>query len=336
MKKSISLLLIIALLIGGFVYLGNVIKEKHSLSDLKVTIVVPSAFGDRSYSDSAKEGGDLLIDYGINVSYIECKDEGYKQQMMKAAGESDLVVCVGPEFWEISDVTQEYPSTNFIWFNDSVESPSSYPNLINVVFAENEGSYLAGYVAAAVSKTGVVGVVVGEDDRNAANLMAGFTQGATQVNDTIEIISQSAEGNYNDRELGDRIAKILVAQGADIIYVMPGLTGEGVLRVAKDKGVKIIGLGRDMRIDYPEYQDIILCSMKEETAAAMFTLVRNYFDYGTFDGGTTITADSSKRYIGVAYGSSDSSQILDLDLRIQVNNLKQKIVNREIKVDTAE
>ena len=336
MKKSISLLLIIALLIGGFVYLGNVIKEKHSLSDLKVSILAPYAIGDRSYSDSAKEGEQLLLDYGINVNFIECKDQGFKQQMMTAAGESDLVVCVGPQFWEIADVTQEYPSTKFIWFNDSVESPSEYQNLINVVFAENEGSYLVGYVASAVSQSGVVGVVLGEDDRNARNLMAGFTQGARQVNDTIEIVSESAEGNYNDRELGDRIAKILIAQGADIIYVMPGITGEGVLKAAKDKGVKIIGLGRDMKLDYPEYEDIILCSMKEETAAAMFTLVRNYFDYGTFEGGSTLTADSSKRYIGVAYGKSDSSQILDLDLRIQVNNLKQKIVNREIKVDTAE
>lgn len=336
MKKSISLLLIIALLIGGFVYLGNVIKEKHSLSDLKVSILAPYAIGDRSYSDSAKEGEQLLLDYGINVNFIECKDQGFKQQMMTAAGESDLVVCVGPQFWEIADVTQEYPSTKFIWFNDSVESPSEYQNLINVVFAENEGSYLVGYVASAVSQSGVVGVVLGEDDRNTRNLMAGFTQGARQVNDTIEIVSESAEGNYNDRELGDRIAKILIAQGADIIYVMPGITGEGVLKAAKDKGIKIIGLGRDMRIDYPEYEDIILCSMKEETAAAMFTLVRNYFDYGTFEGGSTLTADSSKRYIGVAYGRSDSSQILDLDLRIQVNNLKQKIVNREIKVDTAE
>ncbi len=335
MKKSLSLLLIIALLIGGFVYMGNVIKEKHSNSDLKVTIVVPSAFGDKSYSDSAKEGGDLLIDYGINVNYIECGDDGYKQQMMKAAGESDLVVCVGPEFWEIADVTQEYPSTNFIWFNDSVESPASYSNLINVVFAENEGSYLMGYVASAVSQSGVVGVVIGEDDRNAQNLMAGFTQGATEVNDTIEVVTENAEGNYNDRELGERIARILISQGADVIYVMPGETGEGVLKVAKEKGVKIIGLGRDMRIDYPEYEDIILCSMKEETATAMFTLVRNYFDYGTFDGGKTLTADSAKRYIGVAYGKPDSVQILDMNLRIQVNNLKSKIINREIKVAAA-
>ena len=336
MKKSISLLLIIALLIGGFVYLGNVIKEKHSLSDLKVTIVVPYSFGDKSYSDSAKEGGDLLLDYGINVSYIECKGQGFKQQMMKAAGESDLVVCAGPEFWEISDVTQEYPSTNFIWFNDSVDNPSDYQNLINVVFAENEGSYLVGYVAAAVSQTGVVGVVLGEDDRNAGNLMAGFTQGAMQANDTIEIVTENAEGEYNDPQLGERLARILIAQGADIIYHMPGATGEGILKVAKDKGVKVIGLGRDMRIDYPEYEDIILCSMKEETAAAMFTLVRNYYDYGTFEGGSTLTADSSKRYIGVGYGGSNSAQILDLDLRIQVNNLNQKIVNKEITVDTAE
>ena len=56
MKKTLSLLLVIVLLIGGFVYLGNVVKEKNSNSDLRVTIVVPSEFGDKTYTDSAFEG----------------------------------------------------------------------------------------------------------------------------------------------------------------------------------------------------------------------------------------------------------------------------------------
>ena len=101
MKKTLSLLLVIVLLIGGFVYLGNVVKEKNSNSDLRVTIVVPSEFGDKTYTDSAQEGGDKLIEYGVNVSYIECKGQDYKRQMMEAAAQSDLVVCMGSEFWEI-------------------------------------------------------------------------------------------------------------------------------------------------------------------------------------------------------------------------------------------
>ena len=47
MKKSLSLILIMVLLIGGFVYLGNVVKEKHSDTDLRVTVLAPSAFGDK-------------------------------------------------------------------------------------------------------------------------------------------------------------------------------------------------------------------------------------------------------------------------------------------------
>ena len=336
MKKSLSLILIMVLLIGGFVYLGNVVKEKHSDTDLRVTVLAPSAFGDKSFSDSAKEGGDLLIDYGVNVSYIECKDQGYKQQMMKAAGESDLVVCTGPEFWEITDVTQEYPYTNFIWFCDSADVPSDYPNLLNVVFAENEGSYLVGYVAAAFSRTGVVGVILGDDDRMSQDLLAGFTQGAAQANDTVEIVTNCAEGNYNDAELGEKLAKELLFKRADIIYHVNGKTGEGALRAIKEKGAYSIGMGRDAKLDYPEYEDVILCSMKEEIGAAMFTLVKNYYDYGSFEGGNKLVGDTSRRYIEVSYGKSDAQQILDLDLRIQVNNLKQKIVSREIKVNTAD
>lgn len=335
MKKSISLLLIMALLIGGFVFMGNVIKEKHSISDLKVTILGPSASGDKALSDSGFEGGALLENYGINVSYVECKDDGFKPQMMKAAGESDLVVCMGSDFWEITDVTKEYPYTNFIWFGDVAESPGDYENLESVLFSENEGAYLAGYIAAAMSHSGVVGIVLGDDDVYAEDIIAGFTQGAGQANDSVEIITTNAKGNYNDFELGEILGNELLTGGADIIYQIPGKTGEGVLKAVKERGAHSIGIGRDLKADFPQYDDVILCSMKNETASAVFNLVRNYYDYGTFDGGTVLYADSSKRYISVSYGANGSAQLVDLDLTIQVNNLKQKIINREIKVKKA-
>ena len=90
-----------------------------------------------------------------------------------------------------------------------------------------------------------------------------------------------------------------------------------------------------MKLDYPEYEDVILCSMKEEIGQAIFTLVKNYYDYGTFDGGQKVTGDCSKRYISIGLGRSDSPQLLALDLRNEINILKQGIVNREIKVKTA-
>ena len=335
MKKSISLLLIMALLIAGFAYLGSVVKEKHSMSNLTVTIIVPSQAGDKAFSDSAYEGGKYLTEYGVNVSYIECKDEGYKPQMMKAAAESDMVVCVGPEFWEITDVTQEYPYTNFIWLGASVDDPQNYTNLQNVVFAGNEGSYLVGYVAAAMSHTGVIGAVLGDEDSYYNGVIAGFTQGARQANDTVEVITNHAEGNYNDFQLGRKLASELLDQGADIIYVIPGKTGEGVLMEVKAKGAQAVGLGRDAKTDNPQYDDLILCSMEEEWGSAIFNIVKNYYDYGTFDGGTVLLADTARHYIGITYGDKNSAQLLDIDLTAQISNLRQKIINREIKVDTA-
>ena len=82
MKKTLSLLLVIVLLIGGFVYLGNVVKEKNSNSDLRVSIIVPYEAGDKSYSASAREGSDRLTEYGVNVSFVECKGLDYKRQTL--------------------------------------------------------------------------------------------------------------------------------------------------------------------------------------------------------------------------------------------------------------
>ncbi len=336
MKKTLSLLLVIVLLIGGFVYLGNVVKEKNSNSDLRVSIIVPYEAGDKSYSASAREGSDRLTEYGVNVSFVECKGLDYKRQMMETAAQSDLVVCVGSEFWEIAEVTQEFPSVNFMWIGDTVESPQDYKNLLNVVFAQNEGAYMAGYVAAAMSKTGVIGCVLENEDNASKNLIAGFTQGATQVNEKIKIVVNYAEGNYGDEQLGERLATELHLQGADIIYHITGKTGEGVIKTAKEQNFFTIGLGRDTRIDYPEYQDVILCSVKEEVGQLIYTLVNNYYDYGTFDGGQKLSADCSRRYISIGFGASDSSQLLARDLRSELSVIKQRIVNREIKVKTAQ
>ena len=73
MKKSISLLVVLALILGVFWHFGGSSAEDATEEDaLAVAVVVSSAFGDKSFNDSALEGAERLkTELGVNVSYIE-------------------------------------------------------------------------------------------------------------------------------------------------------------------------------------------------------------------------------------------------------------------------
>lgn len=334
MKKSISLLLILAVVIGGFVFAGHLINGDKDENALKVAIVVSSNFGDRSFNDSARDGGEALKAEGITVNYVECGEKDFKQNMMNAAGASDMVVCVGWEFWEITDVATEYPDKKFIWIDNAVEEPEEYPNILNLVYSQNKGSYLAGYIAAAMSQSGTIGCVGGVDDDVVNDFIVGFTQGAEAANGSIQVISAFAGGDYDNPELGKELARELHAKNADIIFQIAGNTGNGVLQAAKEDGFYAIGNDKDQKIEFPEYEDAILCSVKKDVGRSIYDLVMMYANNDVFNGGMVRTADMSKGYVDIGYGNSSTTDLVSDDLKEEVYKLKQMINDGDIIVDS--
>ena len=112
----------------------------------------------------------------LDVEYIECKGENYKQQLMKAAETFDVVIPVGWEFYEITEAAKECPDTKFIWPDNVVDGVETYPNLLCITYAQNEGSFLAGYVASKMSATGVIGAVAGDESATIADFLVGYEQ----------------------------------------------------------------------------------------------------------------------------------------------------------------
>ena len=335
MKRSISLLLMLALLIGGFAYAGYRLGGQKDEVALNLTILVSDQFGDKSFNDSAFDGGEALKEENVNVTYIECKGENFKQQMMTAASNSEMVICVGWEFWEITDVCQEFPDTKFMWMDNAVESPEAYTNLLNVTFAQNEGSYLAGYIAAAMSSSGVIGAVGGNNDDTTNDFIVGYTQGARQANSSVQVLTAFADGDYNNPELGESLANSLHAQGADIIFQIAGDTGLGVFKAAKENGFYAIGVDKDQKTELPEYEDVILCSVKKDLGKVIYNLVTDYTREGSFEGGTVFRAGMANGYVDVVYGDKTGTQLVGDYLVAQVEDFKLRIENGDVKVDSA-
>ena len=334
MKKIISLLLVLTLVLSVFSLAGCSGDSEDEGDQLTVCVVVSSAFGDKSFNDSAKEGADKLKeDYNVNVKTIECQQENFKQRMMEAAEQSDIVVPVGWDFYEITDVAKEYPDTKFIWVDNPAEGIEYLPNVLCILYAQNQGSFLAGYIAANMSETGVVGAVGGEDNDTINDFLTGYTEGAQYANPDIKVVTNYAN-TYEDPAKGKECALALNSQGADVIFAVAGNTGNGVFAAAKEKDFYVIGVDQDQKLSAPEYDEQIICSMKKEVGLSIYDTIKTYIEDDSWTGARIWTADMATGYVSIAYGDENSVQQVSDELKQETDDIKSKIVSGDITVST--
>lgn len=326
MKKFLVFLLTAVMLLS----LGLVSVQAD---DLKVALVVAGAFGDRSFYDSSKAGLDRLIEEkNIDGVTIECNNENHDIQLRNAAEKADVVVAVGWEFYNVEEIAPDYPEVKFIWIDNATYEPID--NLLNITYAQNEGSFLAGYIAAAVSKTGVVGAVGGEDADTINDFIAGYRQGAEYYGTengkdiTVEV---NYANSYDDPALGKDCAIALNDKGADVIFNIASAAGDGIFEAGAERGFYAIGVDSDQKYIAP---DVIIASMKKEVGTSIFDAVSKFADGDYSQLGTTWVADMATGYIGIGYGDDDMPQQVPDEVKEAISGIAQKIIDGEIVVET--
>ena len=335
MKKSISLLLVLVLILGMFAYISSEDKEDGAEDEtLAVTIVVSSAFGDKSVNDSAKEGGEMLAaEDRFQVEYIECNNEKIKQHLMDAADDSDVVIAVGWQCYEISEVAPEYPKVKFILVDNAAEGIENIPNLLSITYAQNEGGFLAGYIAAEMSSAGVIGTVGGEETEAAKDYIHGFKQGAAYVNPEIQVVSVFT-GNNDDPVAARQYGLELAETGADVVFNLTGNGSTGVFQAARESGMYAIGIETDQKLSCRDYDNLILCSVSRDIGQSVYDVICAYGQDDTWEGGKVLLTDMATGYISVVYGNENSMQVLDEELKAKVDEIRDMIVSGDIKVKT--
>ena len=228
--------------------------------------------------------------------------------------------------------TPEYPNVKFIWIDNATSEPVA--NVLNITYAQNEGSFLAGYIAAAMSESGTVGAVGGEDSDTINDFIVGYTQGAeyygTENGKAVNVVKNYA-GTYDDPAKGKECALALHDQGADVIFQIASATGDGVFEAAKENGFYAIGVDSDQKYIDP---DTIICSMKKEVGSSIYDAVKRLLDGDSSLWGTTWVADMSNGYVGIGYGEDGAAQQVPDDVKTAVEELSKKIVSGEITVET--
>ena len=106
---------------------------------------------------------------------------------MQAAEESDFVIPVGWQFYEISEVAGEYPDTKFIWVDNPAENIENLPNVLCITYAQNEGAFLAGYIAVSYTHLDVYKRQDMDDYPEAAFFNVGTIDDVVRKAETLEV-----------------------------------------------------------------------------------------------------------------------------------------------------
>ena len=199
---------------------------------------------------------------------------------------------------------------------------------MSILYAQNEGSFLVGYIAAKLTKTGKIGVVGGEDSATINDFIVGYEAGAAYANPDITVEKQYANG-FEDPANGKECALALYGMGCDIVFQVAGKTGEGVFEAAAETGNYAIGVDGDQKYINP---DVIICSMVKKVGKSIYDTVADMENY--FKGGEIWEADMATGYIDVVYGDDTMPQQVSDELKAEVEALKEKIISGEIEVPT--
>jgi basic membrane protein A len=314
-------------------------------SDLRVGVAFDiGGLGDQSFNDAANRGVEQAIDEGIvceeNVQLLEPDAEGTNrdQNVVNLADEGyDVVLAIGFAFSPgIDAIAADYPDQFFAVVDGFA---AEAPNVANLGFKEQEGSFLVGAAAGLKTQSGTVGFLGGQAgtgliERFEAGFAAGVKEVAPDTEILVEYIGDSTKA-FNDPTKGEALSQKMYDGGADIIYHASGASGAGLFSAAVDANKLAIGVDSDQSLTAsPAQQKLILTSMLKRVDTAVYDVITQVSD-DAFVSGTQVFGLAEE---GVDYAVNefnDNEELLSSDIQEQVDAFKEQIISGEITVPDA-
>lgn len=282
---------------------------------------------DKSFNQSSWEGAQCGAQAvgATEVKYIETTDpKDYEKNIQQFADNGyNLIVTVG---FALGDTTykmaQQYPDIKFIGVDQFQVKDDAHPavplaNLTGLVFEEDKAGFLAGALAAQMSKSDKIGAVLGTDVVPPVwRYGEGFKAGAKYIKPNIDVtvVYHSDVGfdkTFLDPEWGSTTALSMIDKGADVIFGAGGKTGNGALIGAAGKGVLAIGVDTDQYLTVPEAQKALLSSAMKLILPGICTIIKDAAA-GKFTGGNVVGP------VGLApYHDVDAQVPADVKAKIQ-------------------
>ncbi|AXI77914.1 BMP family lipoprotein [Peterkaempfera bronchialis] len=296
--------------------------------------------GDQSFNDSAARGLDQAKqELGAQVKELSAganETDADKTQRLKDLAEAGYnpIIAIGYIYaGPLDKVAKQYPNTKFAIVDSTVDAP----NVTNLVFTEEQSSYLAGVAAAVKSKTHKVGFIGGVNVPLINKFEAGFTAGVKATDPsakvTAQYLSQPPDSKgFTSPDLGKAAAQGMLDKGIDVIYAAAGSSGNGAIEAAAAKKAWAIGVDSDQykQDALAKNKDAILTSALKNVDVSVLDYIKSFKD-GSLKTGT-VTFDLKNN--GVGYSTSNPAFSGDAALVAKVEEAKKAIIDGKVTPPT--
>jgi basic membrane protein A len=309
---------------------------------------------DKGFNQNAYEGiTNAEKDYGITGELLESKtDADYAPNINTFIGKKcSVIVTVG---FLLNSATaaaaKANPNQQFAIVDSDANDDNGTPNdsaddknLTNVralTFSTEQPSYLAGYLAAGVSKSGTVATYGGIKIPSVTSFMSGFLQGVNKYNEVhgtkVKVLGWdgtdgSFTGNFEKLDDGKKLTQGFVDEGADIVFPVAGPVGLGTSAYAKENPgkLRVIGVDVDQYVSNPNEKEVYLTSVIKKIDAAVQDTILNVINTGKVGDDYVGTLTNAGLDLAPFH---DQAADVPQALQDEIAKLRQDIIDGTIKV----
>ena len=318
-----------------------------SVFALKVALLLNGTLGDKSFMDSAASGlfkaeKELGVDGRIIEMYYD--PTNWRPTLVDVSNQDYDVIIVGTFQLAaiLKDVAPEHPDKKYILFDATMDySKGAFENVYSVLYKQNEGSFLAGALAALLTQSNVkgindkkiIGFIGGMDIPAIRDFLVGYEAGAKYIDPEVEI-KIAFLGTFKDPARGKEAALTMFRYGVDVCFAVAGRAGLGVLEAAKERGAYAIGVDVDqakaLEEKDPQLASHIVTSMVKNVGLSLYRALERHLK-GENIYGRVERLGIAEGGVGLAKNKYYNS-IVPEDIKKKIEELEKALLAGKIKV----
>jgi basic membrane protein A len=219
---------------------------------MKIAVFFVGALHDTGFNACALEGAEAARDLpGAEIEIVHgvpFDPAAMTSALTAAADRSDAVVFIGGQGNRVTpEVAARFPDRAFA----IVQGEVTAPNIASYDVLQEHSAFLAGCLAAKVTRTGTVAHLSGHRVTPGLKGRAAFAAGVAHTDPAVRLVTGFC-GTQDDGAVTERWAGAIAGQGADVLFTMLNAARDGATRACRNSGIRQIGNVGDWTLSDPE------------------------------------------------------------------------------------
>lgn len=323
----------------------------------KAALLLNGTLGDKSFFDSANSGleklkdelGEDKFDFKVEEMGGTPQDETKWEPTLLEyceSGEYNVIIIGTYQMYDaLKNAATEFPDQKFIFFDETFSDFDSgdFDNIYNVLYKQNEVSFLIGAAAAMMTTSDSlpmvdpsnknIGFLGGMENPIINDFLLGYIQGAKYVEPDIKV-SIAYVGDFIDSAKGKDLAlSQYQSGGVDVGYNVAGAAGLGQIEAAAEAKRYAFGVDSDQAALLPDKADYIPTSALKNVGNSLYRAIKSDME-GNFEYGRAESLGFAEGGVEIVK-DAHYEEMLPEEIRTELDELEQKIISGEIVVDSA-